>query len=337
MKTTVTVGLLAPFFAPITGYEEVARDLRVNLVVVTPKKIHWVTRQVEGLVWNGRSWASQLVSLPKAMYNRFYSSKPQVIYPLERLLGQNQIFNHITQFDKIELHDILVNSELSPFIPPSEPYNPQIVATYLKKYDALIVKPRRGHLGYKVLLVRCDSQGFHLHQGSKSPISSYSSPEELLVKLNELVSSDYLLQQFIPFATLEGRIFDLRALVQKDERGLWTVTGLISRVALSYSYITNISQAIIPGETALKQAFPHTDLVTTIKEISKKGAQIAEQSLGSLGEISVDFALDNQGKIWIIELNGKPMKAIFKELGDLELLKRVYQMPLAYARYLATT
>ncbi|NMA60419.1 MAG: YheC/YheD family protein [Firmicutes bacterium] len=337
MKTTVTVGLLAPFFAPITGYEEVARDLRVNLVVVTPKKIHWMTRKVEGLVWNGRSWDSQLVSLPKAMYNRFYSSKPQVICSLEKILGQKQIFNHITRFDKVKLHDILVNSELSPFIPPSEPYNPQKVPRYLEKYDALIVKPRRGHLGYKVLLVRRDDHGYHLHQGSKFPTSSYSSLEELLVKLNELVSSDYLLQKFIPFATLEGRIFDLRSLVQKDERGFWTVTGLISRVALSYSYITNISQAIIPGETALKQAFPHADLAKTVKEISIKGAQIAEQSLGSLGEISIDFALDKQGKIWIIELNGKPMKAIFKELGDLDVLKRVYQAPLAYARYLATT
>ena len=337
MREQVTVGILTPFFAPQTGYESVANDLDVNLVVVTPERIRWKTGEVQSLIWNGGSWDSKVVPLPQAMYNRFYGPKPQVISALEKILGRNKVFNHVTHFDKWELYNILVNSSLRTCTPPTALYTPNTLASYLRKFKYAILKPRLGHLGYKVLLVSQDTQGYHLYQGSKYPVSSYVSFEDLTAKLKEAISPNFLVQRFIPLASLEGKIFDLRCLVQKDGQSSWTVTGLVSRVALSYSYITNISQAILPGEVVLEQAFPHSNLLAQIKEISIKGAQIAEQSLGSLGEISVDLGLDDRGQIWIIELNGKPMKGIFRELQDTNTIERIFQMPLAYARHLATT
>ena len=45
---------------------------------------------------------------------------------------------------------------------------------------------------------------------------------------------------------------------------------------------------------------------------------------------------DEQGRIWIIELNGKPMKSMFSALGDARLMKTVYERPLCYALHLCS-
>jgi hypothetical protein len=50
----------------------------------------------------------------------------------------------------------------------------------------------------------------------------------------------------------------------------------------------------------------------------------------------VDFGLDEQGRIWIIELNGKPMKSMFSALGDARLMKTVYERPICYALHLCS-
>ena len=54
-----------------------------------------------------------------------------------------------------------------------------------------------------------------------------------------------------------------------------------------------------------------------------------------LGEICVDFALDEEGNLWIIEVNGKPDKNLFFYLKDEQLLKRLYSAPFKYAYFLA--
>lgn len=336
MNKIVPVGLLTPSFSPLTGYEKNAQALGIKLVVVVPSKIRWASGQVEALILQEEKWIKRITSLPKAFYNRFYGPKPPVVDALEKIIGKDQVFNHVTQFDKLKLHAIFENSALQEYMPSTSLFSPDTLQEYLEKYSAAILKPRYGHLGYQILLVRTDHNGYHLHHGSKHPTASFNNFQKLSLTLSKSLSSNCIIQKFIPFSTLNDRIFDVRALVQKDSTGTWQVSGLVSRVALSYSYITNISVAIIPGEEALKEAYPHTDYISLLRKISVKGAQIAEQSLGSLGEISVDFALDRQGKVWIIELNGKPTKAVFKKLDNGQILERVYQTPLEYARYLAT-
>jgi len=41
--------------------------------------------------------------------------------------------------------------------------------------------------------------------------------------------------------------------------------------------------------------------------------------------------LDDDGRVWIIELNGQPQKDIYNEIADQHA---VYERPLQYAKYL---
>ncbi|MNP78274.1 hypothetical protein D3C76_1758460 [compost metagenome] len=67
--------------------------------------------------------------------------------------------------------------------------------------------------------------------------------------------------------------------------------------------------------------------------ISLRSAEIIEIDSGiHLCEVSVDLALDKEGHVWIIEVNGKPQKSLYDEISFQK--KAVYSRPIEYARYL---
>ncbi|GEM_PF-4402130 len=76
-------------------------------------------------------------------------------------------------------------------------------------------------------------------------------------------------------------------------------------------------------------------VLAKLKGLSRKVARLLEKRFVMLGELSVDFALDTEGKVWIIEVNGKPDRNLFFALRDEELIQRILARPLEYACYLA--
>lgn len=337
MTEKVSIGLLTPFFQPIPGYERAAVNLGINLVIVTPNNIHWPTGELTGLVFTDKEWVTQEVPLPSAYYNRYYGPKPKVVSRLELVVGKNKVFNHITRFNKWKIHQILSSSPLKQFLPVSSSYSPEELRRFLDQFGQVIIKPKTGQLGNRVYLIKKNNNTYDFHQGTKSPVASFHSWQNLLEGISPHVTNSFLLQQFVTLSAVNGRVFDLRILLQKDGQGVWQATGALTRFALRYSYITNLAQAIEPASETLERVFPGQRLMTKLEEISIQAAQLVEQSLGSLGEISVDFGLDQQGRIWIIELNSKPMKNTFSALGDPKLMQTIYEQPLRYALYLATS
>lgn len=337
MGKKVQIGLLSPFFVPISGYEEAANHLNLDLVIVTPQRIDWKKHVVSGLVFTGQAWVEETVSLPRSVYNRYYGPRPKVVNRLETVIGKDKVFNHVTHFDKLQIHQLLAKSSLNMYLPATDPYSPKRLVQYIDRFQQVILKPVKGQLGNKIYLIDKHKGIIHLHYGTKSPIAHFYSSKDLLAKLESMISQGFLVQQYIPLASVDGRVFDLRFLVQKDRMGLWGVSAMLSRLALRYSYITNLSWAILPVEDTLKQAFSELDLdfLPMLKGLAIKAAQTVEASLGSLGELSVDLGLDSKGGIWIIELNAKPMKNTFLGLGNSKIMEEIYRQPLRYALHLA--
>lgn len=337
MSNKMKIGLLSPFFLPISGYEEAADQLNVDLVIVTPQRIDWKNHGVYGLVYNGQAWEEETVALPRSLYNRYYGPKPKIVSRIEAVIGKNKVFNHITRFDKWMIHQLLMASPLKGHLPVTAPYTPEDVVKYLERFKRLIVKPTSGRLGTKIYLVAEDQGVYYLYHGTRSPVRHFYLLEDLLSNVKSLVDEEFLLQQYVPLASIDGRIFDVRLLAQKNGHGVWQISGMLSRMALSYSYVTNVTQAILPVQEVLRRAFPYRYFIPRLTELGIMAAQTIEASVGSLGELSVDLGIDENGNIWIIELNAKPMKDTFRALGHDLLMQEIYLQPLLYARHLATT
>jgi hypothetical protein len=59
-----------------------------------------------------------------------------------------------------------------------------------------------------------------------------------------------------------------------------------------------------------------------------------EDSYGSFGELGIDYAIDVTGKLWFIECNAKPGKDTVYLSYDKNTIKKAFQNPLDYGKYL---
>jgi D-alanine-D-alanine ligase-like ATP-grasp enzyme len=50
--------------------------------------------------------------------------------------------------------------------------------------------------------------------------------------------------------------------------------------------------------------------------------------------VSVDFVLDVNRHLWILELNASPQKSMYREIRGFRNIARLYRAPLQYAVYL---
>lgn len=301
-------------------------------MIFSPADIQRFEPQVQGLVLRDENWVPRLLPLPQAVFNQIYTRNPTLAQRLEEKIGPAQVFNTITQLDKWGVAQVLQKSAIREFVPETRLYTRPTLPTLFHINRPTIIKPRYGHQGHRIYLLKPDNSSWQLLESSHTHLLTFENDGELKKYLfTHFRTSRWLLQDFISGATWEGRIFDLRYLVQKGALGHWSVTGTLSRVAVKNYFVTNICKTILPVEQLIARP-----LQVQLEKISLQAAQILDGKIGHLAEISVDFMVDEQEKPWIIEINGLPAKEPFLFLKHPPTLQKIYRFPLEYAHFLAT-
>ncbi|PKQ92774.1 endospore coat-associated protein [Paenibacillus sp. BGI2013] len=136
-----------------------------------------------------------------------------------------------------------------------------------------------------------------------------------------------------------GRAFDIRALMQKNGQGRWTLTGCMVREGPEGSLTSNLHGGgkAYPAHAYLLQRYGTIRTETLLKSIRQTATLIPtllESRFGRLAELGLDFGADAEGQLWLIEVNSKPGRTSFAEAGDRRMHTLTYTRPLAYARYL---
>lgn len=72
----------------------------------------------------------------------------------------------------------------------------------------------------------------------------------------------------------------------------------------------------------------------TIDQLSANIPIHLESHFGRLAELGIDFGVDQQGKVWILEVNSKPGRSSFFKIGDVISARKSIENPIGYARYL---
>ncbi|MNO34149.1 Endospore coat-associated protein YheD [compost metagenome] len=149
----------------------------------------------------------------------------------------------------------------------------------------------------------------------------------------------FLIQPYLQLNSSEGEPFDVRVLMQKNAKGEWSLTGMAARVGRKDSLTSNLHG----GGTA------HRALPFLIRELGDQGGKAAEAAIrklsllipayletrfGRLAELGLDFGVDRQGCVWVLEVNSKPGRSSFFRIGDPETARRSLENPIGYARYL---
>ncbi|UHA73808.1 YheC/YheD family protein [Paenibacillus sp. 481] len=310
----------------------------LKLFCFTPSSINWKKKSVIGLYRSNRRWVLSKLSFPQVIYNRCYHTDQALIQRLETEIGSNKCFNHINQLNKHEIYSRL-SKWLVDYLPDTVLYNQENAVQFLEVYKVIYFKPCCGHKGKGVYRVELMESGeIHIGLHYFAPDVIVGDVEQYHKNIQELIgSTPYIIQKGVELGQLNKQNFDIRALVQKNESGLWSVTNLVSRIAYTGSYNTSICEKTCLSLEVLHQLYPPEKvyaIIGTIYNISLRTAEIIETETSyHLGEFSVDFALDNDEQVWIIELNGKPQKDLYEGLDKQD---EVYMRPIQYARFLYT-
>lgn len=233
---------------------------------------------------------------------------------------------------------------------------------FLARYDHVYVKPRAGSQGTGVMeIVRCG--------GGRHVIRTLAATHEIwgdrpardrvveLAASSRQESRGFLVQQGISAEPADDRRFprfDLRLLMQKNGRARWILTGLAARVSQTAGPTTNLSNGARSEEAepvldALYGCPLRKEILRRAAETSFAACGILESELGSIGEVGLDMVPDAAGKPWIIEINARPGRNVFKRIAHSAdvpvpvrrrygaIRRRAVARPFEYAKTLAGT
>ncbi|MFC3749114.1 YheC/YheD family protein [Paenibacillus sp. GCM10012306] len=318
---------------------------------ITPESLETSGSSIQGWVYE-EGWRKRNLPIADVINNRLTTrkveNKPSVQHFLADVKSRygTHFFNE-KFLDKTEVFEALKqDASLQRYLPESHMLNGSAVLKRMcSHYQSVFLKPVRGSLGKGILRISKEDGGGYLLQ-STTPMGSRRQSYPTLAKLFQAISpkmksTRYQIQQGLPLLEIGRRPVDFRALVQKNGTGKWGVTSIVARTAGNNHFVSNLAR----GGTlsTVREAVNKSSLPSGVKDSVQLGLPRAALAIARgiesyipahFGELGIDLALDQSGRIWLLEVNSKPSKNDNTPLNDQKIRPSVKQMVL-YCRYLA--
>ncbi len=314
-----------------------------RLLLFKPNHVDRRNRTVAGWVYENNHWRYEPKSpYPSIIYDRgIYSGRMlQEARQVKENIGIPFAGDWLGN-DKWSIHKHLsVNSRLRPYLIPTLllSHN-QAVHTMLHKYNKVIIKPLGTHKGTGILKLSYRNGKYVIEENKKQRLPL--SKEGLQRKLAQLRSKrNYLVQKWVDITDASNRVYDIRVLIQKNEFGQWHLTGMGVRLGKAGNITSNLATEGSAKEiiSFLTKQFGHTRALRLEQKLQELAFEIATQLERSfqkrLVELGLDFGIDRQSHIWIIEANAIPGKEVFKRATSPKVFKQSLQLPIYYAGFL---
>lgn len=317
------------------------------LVYVLPvKQLNLGRKRLSGFLYGKEYGGWQKASnlpFPDIIYNRIPQREDEMTPAVRgkinacRKHARVSIFNP-SFFNKWDLFEWLRRSKSTkPYIPSTRRLmSVSGLDKMMRRHVYLYLKPESGKAGKGIMTVRVHGEKtlpyrLKIQEEKRSSTYNCASMQKLWARIQKQSGGDaYIAQQGIQLASFHDRRFDLRALVQKNRRGIWEVTGIGARIAGASSITTHVPRGgrIDDPEKLLTYSFnaerAHMLLQKTKTMALLIARQIERASGQRLGEMSMDLGIDSNGNLWFFEANSKPMKFDEPHIRQ-KSLERIFQ------------
>lgn len=296
-------------------------------------------------VKKGDKYRRMIVPVPRVIHNRALYFSDAEKRKLNRLAnGKSIIFNHWNRYSKPYIQELLWSDPLlRPHLAHTMSGTQENLQVMMKKYSRLFIKPNSGSIGFGIMQLARQKDGWRLAYASyenKKRIWRHldfkgSIPAMLRMKLR---SGKYHIQQQLPLATYKGSPFDLRVSVQKNRSGHWQVTGIVGKAAPRGRFLSNVGQGgrVYPL-SALLADHSRLNYGTVKKAVETFALRIVyrlERSIEGLADVGLDIGITTDGTPLFIECNGRDQRYSFRNGKMIREWKATYANPIGYARYL---
>jgi glutathione synthase/RimK-type ligase-like ATP-grasp enzyme len=330
-----------------------ARANRLNAYVFSPVQLDERTRRVKGyrFLAGGGGWQEGWFPLPDVVYDRsFFSRREDYLAhrAAVRRLYKLKPFAYLGHGlkSKWEMYTFLRRDpRLQPYLPKTARMEqPEQAAVWLDSMGEIFLKPESGSQGcgtVKAQRLAADAYHISARDSRNCPLKhSFTSKEAFTHWLRDFIGNrKYLLQPYLALQDSRGEAWDIRALVQKNGQGLWELAGMAVRRGEAGSITSNIhgGGTALEADVFLAEQFGPQQAAEVSKKLQFLAARIPqalEAGNGRMAELGLDLGVDREGKVWIIEVNTKPGRSVFRRLSMTEASRRAETNPMAYARHL---
>lgn len=219
------------------------------------------------------------------------------------------------------------DSLLRNYIPHTAWYQEETLRAMLDQYHYLFIKPDKG--GGGVGIIRVKKLTGEQYECKTLYRRKVVSSRELPTLIKAWTRSDkrYLIQQGIKLATLKGRPFDLRLMLQRQHTD-WELTGVAAKIAAPGKIVTNFCKGGQPyaAKDAVRKVYGQwlaKEKTAELKNLAYQVAEVLNKRFSGLRELGIDAGIDNDGKIWIFEVNTRPDFSMFKKLKNLQMYNKI--------------
>lgn len=328
-----------------------AQKMGLDLIVFTPQDVSSVKRQINAHIYDlgARRWTRRWTRFPDLIFDR---GRVQASYRFKQLKQFRAKYRSPTYLNhplrnKWGIHQTLSsNTDVRPHLPPSVLFkNEDQLSRYLNSYELVFIKPVNGTGGRGILCIEKLRSNQFLLQGRDKNRRVISPKQLSLQQLTKTIQSkqlygNHILQRGIRIKLGNGRVHDYRMLIQRNGNGEWEVTGCAGRIGAKDSVTSNLHGG---GEASsmnslLQQWIQDDAKRAQVKQSAEKLAhQVAkhlEQEYGRLCELALDLAVDRSGHVWLLEVNPKPAREVFRQAGEIEVYHKSIVRPLEFALWL---
>ena len=321
--------------------------LGVQVFLFSHQDVFVRERKIRGFVPHGRGdWKVQWFPWPKVVIDRYRRRVPEYM----KLRNSELFFFANSPFGKKwKVTQVLSRDErVKRWIPQTTLFAPGRVLAMLRQHQLVYLKPGNGTGGKSILRIEKAGGAFKLTGRNRNlavrhaRLSQATQVERWVgtwVRTERLKNGNFIVQQGIDLASPTNRVADVRLLIQKDENGEWSVTGAGARVGVAGSATSNLHNGgkAVPFTTFLRQCFSEEQVREIFEECVRMAHEVVvvlEERYGRMMEFGLDIGVDRTGRPWLLEVNPKPGRDVFLQMGDKATYEQAIRRPIEYAKYL---
>ncbi|MGN7469717.1 YheC/YheD family endospore coat-associated protein [Brevibacillus sp. SAFN-007a] len=324
------------------------QKLGAEIYLFSHQDVYGKEKKIRGFVPKaGGGWTSSWFPWPEVVIDRYRRRVPAYI----RLRNSDLFFFANSPFSKKwRVTQLLAKDKrVHRWIPETHVYEKQTLTSMLERYPLVYVKPGNGSGGKSILRVEKAGKEFTLsgrdkqHQVHTARLDGLLAVENWVsrwVAEQRIADGNFLVQQGIDLGLIPEHVADVRVLIQKDGEGEWRVTGSAVRIGESGSSTSNLhggGQAV-PFAPLLVNRFGRRQGQQIMREchlLAHEVASTLEDYFGRMMEFGLDIGVDGNGRVWLIEVNPKPGREVFRQMGETDTYATAVERPVEFALYLA--
>lgn len=240
---------------------------------------------------------------------------------------------------------------LRKWMPETVQYSKDQLQEMLTKHKILYLKPGNGTGGRSIIKLTTlnNAKGYSIMARTRQLTKKsaiFNDEKSLIRSLDQWVDQEkirngiFMIQKGLDLELVPEHVADMRLLIQKDKQGEWTITGYGIRIGPRNSSTSNLhggGRAAV-FEEVISKKFGNSKMEKIREECFELAFEVVrtiETHFGSMMEFGLDIGVDTEGKVWLIEVNPKPGRDIFKGIGRMDLYRKSCRRPLEYAIFLA--